>query len=69
MVEQNLIKNATPATQIEIATYMAALGFESAEKVGAYRNHELTIWDMLPRNVLKDADGDIFVVDAEIRLL
>lgn len=67
--KQNLIKNATPATQIEIATYMAALGFESAEKVGAYRNHELTIWDMLPRNVLKDADGDIFVVDAEIRLL
>ena len=26
-------------------------------------------WDLLPRNVLVDKDGDIFVVDAEIKLL
>ena len=24
-------------------------------------------WDVLPRNVLVDADGDIYVVDAEIK--
>jgi hypothetical protein len=67
--KQDLIKNAMPATQIEISTYMAALGFESTEKAGAYKNKELKVWDVLPRNVLKDAEGDIFVIDAEIQLL
>jgi hypothetical protein len=25
------------------------------------------VWDLVPRNVLKDNDGDIYVVDAEIK--
>ena len=48
---------------------MAALGFESTEKKGCYTNPKYTVWDVLPRNVLKDKDGDIFVIDAEIELL
>jgi hypothetical protein len=27
------------------------------------------VWDLVPRNVLKDKDGDIYVVDAEIKIL
>ena len=67
--KQNLIANAVPATQIEIDTYMAALGFETTGKTGSYKNKDFLVWDVLPRNVLKDAEGDIFVIDAEIQLL
>ena len=67
--KQSLIKDATPATSIEIATYMAALGFSSTPTNGRYTNGEFEIWDLLPRNVLKDNEGDIFVIDAEIKLL
>ena len=67
--KQSLIKDAVPATSIEIATYMAALGFSSTPTNGRYTNGELEVWDLLPRNVLKDSEGDIFVIDAEIKLL
>ena len=67
--KQNLIKNAVPATQIEISTYMAAIGFEITGKLGAYRNKDILVWDVIPRNVLKDEEGDVFVIDAEIELL
>ena len=63
---QHLIKDATPATMVEIATYMAALGFDSTSTKGRFTNQEFEVWDLLPRNVLKDSEGDIFVIDAEI---
>ena len=65
---QYLIKDATPATMVEIATYMAALGFDSTPIKGRFTNQEFEVWDLLPRNVLKDSEGDIFVIDAEIKL-
>ena len=65
---QYLIKDATPATSVEIATYMAALGFESTPIKGRFTNQEFEVWDLLPRNVLKDSEGDVFVIDAEIKL-
>ena len=46
---------------------MAALGFNREEGEGRYSNAEYTVWDLIPRNVLRDRDGDIFVVDAEIK--
>ena len=46
---------------------MAALGFNRQEAVGRYSNVDYTVWDLIPRNVLRDRDGDIFVVDAEIK--
>ena len=52
-----------------IDTYMAALGFEKGTDVGRFKNKEYETWDILPRNVLVDADGDIYVVDAEIKRL
>jgi len=66
--KQSLIKEATPATAIEIGTYMAALGFCNTPLNGKYTNSDFEVWDLFPRNVLKDSEGDIYVIDAEIKL-
>ena len=31
-----------------------------------YANAEYEVWDLVPRNVLRDKDGDVFIIDAEI---
>lgn len=64
---QPRVANAQPASQVMIDTYMAALGFESTFETGRFTNGEFEVWDILPRNVLVDDEGDVFVVDAEIR--
>ena len=46
---------------------MAAIGFNRMDSVGRYSNGSFLVWDVIPRNVLIDRDGDIFVVDAEIK--
>lgn len=46
---------------------MAALGFNREEGIGRYSNAVYTVWDLIPRNVLRDRDGDIFIVDVEIK--
>lgn len=61
------IENARPATQVMIDTYMSALGFTKTGADGRFSNGEYEVWDVIPRNVLADKDGDLFVVDAEIR--
>ena len=66
---QKLVKNAIPATQIEIETYMAAIGFTKLSNDGRFSNGEYEAWDLVPRNVLKDKEGDIFIIDAEIKIL
>ena len=67
VITQPRIADAHPATQIMIDTYMAALGFEKTTQEGRFSNGTYEVWDLVPRNVLVDADGDIFVVDAEIK--
>lgn len=59
----------TPATQIMIDTYMAAIGFVKQDGEGRFTNELYEVWDVVPRNVLIDGDGDVFVVDAEIKHL
>ena len=66
---QRRIRNAQPATQIMIDTYMAAIGFVKQEGEGRFTNGLYEVWDVVPRNVLIDGDGDVFVVDAEIKHL
>ena len=61
------MKDAQPATPIEIETYMAAIGFTKKNYEGRFANNMYEVWDLVPRNVLKDKDGDIYVVDAEIK--
>ena len=67
VMAQPRVANAQPATQIMIETYMAALGFEKRTEEGRFSNGTYEVWDLVPRNVLVDNEGDIFVVDAEIR--
>jgi len=67
VLEQERICNAQPATQIMIDTYMSALGFTKENNEGRYSNGTYLVWDVVPRNVLVDADGDMYVVDAEIK--
>ena len=68
ILQQRLVKDATLATPIEIDTYMAALGFTKLNNEGRYANADFEVWDLVPRNVLKDRGGDIFIIDAEIKL-
>ena len=30
-------------------------------------NNEIEVWDAVPRNILKDKYGDLFIVDVEIK--
>ena len=67
VLRQKRIAYSEPTPQIAIDTYMAAIGFDREGSEGRYSNAEYTVWDIVPRNVLRDHDGDIFVVDAEIK--
>ena len=67
VLTQRRVRNARPATQIMIDTYMSALGFTKEKDKGRYANGTYLVWDVVPRNVLVDADGDMYVVDAEIK--
>ena len=66
VLQQRLVKDATPATSIEIETYMSAIGFTKQNKEGRFANVDYEVWDLVPRNVLRDKGGDIYIVDAEI---
>lgn len=64
---QDFIPNEREATPIEIDTYMAALSFTKLGEA-TYENGDVVISDLHPRNVLRDADGDFFVIDAEFKV-
>ena len=66
ILKQQFVKNAKNATPEDIKAFMNNLGFEEVGN-GVYRNNEVEISDLRPRNVLKDADGDIYVIDAEFK--
>ena len=67
ILTQDYIQDATYATPIEIETYMAALHFDKIAD-GTFSNGSVIVSDLFPRNVLKDVDGDIYVVDADFKL-
>lgn len=69
ILEQDRICEAQPATQVLIDTYMSALGFEKDGEIGHFSNKAYHVWDVVPRNVLLDKDGDMYVIDAEIALI
>ena len=66
VLEQERICESRPATQSMIDTYMAALGFERDGETGRFKSESYRVWDVVPRNVLVDKDGDMYVIDAEI---
>ena len=67
VVRQRHIKGGVPATQNEIDCYMSAIGFEKKD-TGKFVFGRLLVSDLFPKNVLKDATGDVFVIDVEIGL-
>lgn len=67
IVRQCYIEGCRPATQNEIDCYMAALGFEKIDK-GRFTNNQFVVFDLLPKNALKDDSGDVYIIDAEIFL-
>lgn len=64
VLRQAYVANATYATHGEILDYMESLGFTLCGEA-AFTNGELTITDLRPRNVLKDDNGAIFVIDVD----
>jgi len=65
---QDYIPNSTHPTPTEIAEYMTSLGFAQCGDA-RFSNGYIEVSDLHPRNVLKDDEGDFFVVDAEFRTL
>ena len=67
----------SPMSSKDFANYMRrnlemAKAMEAASKQnneGRYSNGTYLVWDVVPRNVLLDADGDMYVVDADIKKL
>ena len=69
VIIQPRVANAHPATQIMIDTYRAAIGFDKADSVGCFINTKYEVWDIVPRNALIDNDGDVYVIDSEIKIV
>lgn len=64
--KQEFIDHAEFATPKDIDAYMQSLGFRQTG-VAEYENDDVVISDLRPRNVLKDIDGDIYVIDADFK--
>jgi hypothetical protein len=63
IIKQDYIPNAEQATPTEIAKYMQSIGFKQINE-HTFSNEQYKISDLRPRNVLKDKNGVIYVVDA-----
>ena len=64
---QGYVENATASQPEEIQRHMHSLGFTKT-KEWTYENDRFIISDLKPKNVLKDADGDFYIIDAEIAI-
>ena len=68
VVKQTFIKECESAQRTEILDFMTAMGFGHIAD-GVFQNDQYLIKDVLPKNVLKDNFGEIYVIDVEISLL
>ena len=80
MITNDVVKNSLVSIYPQLSTTLyykdripkRVLGdtieFVKKNNEGRYSNSEYEVWDLVPRNVLKDKDGDIFIIDAEIAL-
>ena len=62
IIKQDFVKNAVQATPQEIETFMSSLDFDKISST-TFSNEKYTVSDLHPRNVLKDPNGIIYVVD------
>lgn len=66
IIKQNYIPNAKQASPREIAKYMTSIGFKKVNDT-TFSNGEYIVSDLYPRNVLKDSNGTMFVVDSIVK--
>ncbi len=55
------------ATETEITECMKALGFEM-DYIDEFHNEDYEVFDVVPNNVLYGIDGDLYFIDAQIKL-
>jgi len=67
IVKQRFVSDATFATKEQIGDYMQSLGFDSTGKEGEYTNGEYVVSDARPRNVLVSKQGNVYVIDADVK--
>lgn len=66
--KQHFIRDAELASSIEISNYMKLIGFKQTDEF-KFVNEMIEVSDVRPRNVLKDKNGEIYIIDAEFKIL
>jgi len=67
ILKQQYVNSATEALDDEIESFMQSIGF-CKNGNGSFDNEIYEVSDLFPRNVLKDTNGIIYVVDADVKL-
>ena len=68
ILKQQYVASATEAADDEIDAFMQSIGFRKNNR-GSFENDTYEVSDLFPRNVLKDNNGVLYVVDANIKIL
>jgi len=68
VLKQTYIPELTKAEPPEIKLFMESLGFTQTTPE-SYVNEKFLVFDLFPRNVLKNRQGNLYVVDAEFRYI
>ena len=66
VVSQKYVAGAVNSTEKEIEMYMESMGFEKINDY-SFRNEFFLVSDLRPRNVLKDKEGKLHVIDNIIK--
>lgn len=68
LVEQPFVQGVRP-TDDDIRTYMTNLGFQLINpRNWTYATHDIYLSDMHDENVIKSENGNLFVIDCDIRI-
>ena len=67
IISQIYVTESVKASINEIKKYMQIIGFEKVDEF-TYKNSEYIVSDLRPRNVLKDSEGNIHVIDNIIKI-
>jgi hypothetical protein len=65
ILKQQYVNSATEALDDEIESFMQSIGFRKNGN-GSFENGIYEVSDLFPRNVLKDKNGVLYVVDANV---
>lgn len=67
IISQIYVTESVKASINEIKKYMQIIGFEKVDEF-TYKNSKYIVSDLRPRNVLKDSEGNIHVIDNIIKI-